>query len=111
MEGCCIIVTGYQDEESPGRRLTELLEQAAPQPGGEEEAARALFGDFGWKKISFYTGERKALLNFDFPDVVNRKRFETGGKEFYEKTGWKMEIAPSMNFSAASALLAELFGN
>lgn len=76
-----------------------------------EEVIREEFKDFVWKKVSFYAEERKVLLNFDFPDIVNQERFGICKKEFCEKTGWNIEIAPSMNFSAASVLLTELFGD
>lgn len=75
-----------------------------------EEVIREEFSGFLWKKVSFYAGERKVLLNFDFPDAVDMVRFEECKKEFCGKTGWNIEIAPSMNFMAASLLLTELFG-
>lgn len=36
MEHGCIIITGYQDEESPGRKLTELLEERSRIGSGHE---------------------------------------------------------------------------
>lgn len=76
-----------------------------------KERIQEQFGALGWKKISFYGGERKVLLNFDFPDAVNLERFHTEKENFFEQTGWQIELAPSMNFGAAMALLTELFGN
>lgn len=75
-----------------------------------EEVIREEFKDFAWKKVSFYADERKILLNFDFPDIVNQEKFEVCKKGFCEKTGWNIEISPSVNFTAASLLLTELLG-
>jgi len=74
-----------------------------------EEVVQDLFFGFPYKKISFHRESRKVLLNFDFPDAVDSSAFETHTGAFYEKSGWQISIAPSMNHAAASMLLSQLF--
>lgn len=75
-----------------------------------EVLVRSLFGEFDWKKISFYPEERKILLNFDFPDRIDRESFETRARELAGETGWQIRVAPAMNHTAAASLLEEFLG-
>lgn len=91
----------------------EVQQNLAPKeltPQQLELKIRELFSGLVWKKISFHQEQRRAVLNFDFPDVVNPENFRPGADTFYENTGWKIEISPSVNHAAASLLLAQLFG-
>lgn len=92
----------------------EVLANLAPKEWTNQQLQEVIgeeFDGFAWKKISFYPEGRKVLLNFDFPDIVDRERFERRVENFKERTGWRVEMGSSMNYTAASMVLRELFGD
>lgn len=92
----------------------EVAANLAPKEWTNQQLQEVIseeFGGFLWKKISFYPGERKVLLNFDFPDIVDREEFERCVKSFNERTGWCVKVGSSMNHTAALLLLRELLGD
>lgn len=91
----------------------EVAQRLAPKEWTVQEidnCIRELFKAFPFKKISFHTDSREVLLNFDFPDAVDREAFGAQAQLFAEKTGWTIEVSPSMNFASAALLLGTLFG-
>lgn len=75
-----------------------------------EPQIRRLFSAFSYRKISYHYGQKEILLQFDYPDAQDQNAFGEAAKEFTLATGWSVELAPSMNHSAASFLLTSLLG-
>lgn len=69
-----------------------------------------VFAGFGYRKIGYYPEKREAVLQFDYPDSIDRVLFQQGAAAFQEKTGWMVSVNPSMNHTAAGSLLYAAFG-
>lgn len=69
-----------------------------------------IFAGFGYRKIGYYPEKREAVLQFDYPDSIDRVLFQQGAAAFQEKTGWMVSVNPSMNHTAAGSLLYAAFG-
>ncbi len=92
------------DEIEKASRPKELtMQELEPQ-------IRRLFSAFSYRKISYHYGQKEILLQFDYPDAQDQNAFGEAAKEFTLATGWSVELAPSMNHSAASFLLTSLLG-
>ncbi|MBC2582557.1 MBL fold metallo-hydrolase [Clostridium sp. DJ247] len=66
------------------------------------------FSKFNFKKASLIYGEKKVVLNFDFPDVVDKSIYEVM-EQFEKQTNWKVELNNTLNINAASSMLQEIF--
>ncbi|WP_406541626.1 MBL fold metallo-hydrolase RNA specificity domain-containing protein [Clostridium ljungdahlii] len=69
-----------------------------------KEAADKYFNKFNTKKISFICDQKKVILNFDFPGVVDKSIYGKI-KKFEEEVKWKVEINNSVNINAVSEVV------
>lgn len=76
-----------------------------------ERQVKDVFPNYEYRKISYYPDKKEVLLQFDYPDSIDREEFQKGAKVFAASAGWKIQISPSMNHNAAALLLAVLFGD
>lgn len=74
-----------------------------------EPQLQELFQEYEYRKISYHQGEKRVVLQFDFPDSLNTKDFEEKAATFREATGWDVQKNPSVNHTAAGSLLTMLF--
>ncbi|MDE5696281.1 MAG: MBL fold metallo-hydrolase [Lachnospiraceae bacterium] len=70
-----------------------------------------IFAAFTYRKIGYYPERREAVLQFDYPDSIDRVSFQKGAGAFQERTGWTISVNPSMNHSAAGSMLYAAFGD
>lgn len=90
--------------------VAEALKPKEPTIQEIEAQIRTAFPDYGYRKISYYPERREALMQFDFPDSVDRQGFQKGADILNESTGWDIRISPSMNHNAAALQLTMLLG-
>ena len=76
-----------------------------------ESLIQEIFTALPYRKIGYYPEKREVVLQFDYPDSVDKELFQRGAEEFQEKAGWTVRVNPSMNHSAAVSMLYTLFGN
>lgn len=76
-----------------------------------EQIVQKLFADFPYKKISYHVEQKSVILTFDYPDGQNTELFQNTAGQFLEKSGWNIQMNPSMNHHAASVLLYSWFGS
>lgn len=76
-----------------------------------EAQIQAIFPDSPYRKISYHSDRKEAVLQFDYPDSQNTAAFQENAGCFTAATGWTVRINPSMNHNAASLLLSTLFGS
>ncbi len=68
------------------------------------------FAQFPYRKISYHNDQREIILQFDYPDTLDRSAFDTAAAAFTKATGWTARKNPATNHNAASLLLSSLFG-
>ncbi|MCI9440484.1 MAG: MBL fold metallo-hydrolase [Ruminococcus sp.] len=107
---------------SPNTRRLFLFEATSPEDVKEALAPKELtqqevsaqieaaFHGFSYRKLSYHGGQRKVLLQFDYPDAQDMEDFQKKAQVFADATGWTAQISPSMNHNAALLLLTMLFG-
>lgn len=91
----------------------DVKEALAPKELTQQEVAaqiEAVFPGFSYRKLSYHAGQRKVLLQFDYPDAQDIEAFQKQARIFTDATGWTAQISPSMNHNAALLLLTMLFG-
>lgn len=76
-----------------------------------EVQIQEIFAGFGYRKIGYYPERREVVLQFDYPDSIDRDSFGEGAGAFQERTGWTVSINPNMNHSAAGSVLYAAFGD
>lgn len=108
---------------SPNTRCLFLFEANSPEAVKEALAPKELtqqelsaqieaaFPGLSYRKLSYHYGQRKVLLQFDYPDAQDMEDFQKKARAFADATGWIAEISPSMNHNAAQLLLTMLFGD
>ncbi|MBQ1492460.1 MAG: hypothetical protein IIZ39_10930, partial [Blautia sp.] len=62
------------------------------------------------KKIGYFLDKKEAVLTVDFPDALPMDVVWGAGELLVKKTGWTLSVKPTMNFTAASGILRQLFG-
>lgn len=76
-----------------------------------EVQIQELFAAHTYRKIGYYPDRREVILQFDFPDSIDRALFQKNAADFQEETGWTVSVNPSMNHSAAGSVLYAAFGD
>ncbi len=92
----------------------EIAQALAPRELTQQdlnEQVEVYFSEYPYRKISYHSGQKEILLQFDYPDAQNVEEFQTKADAFSQETGWTIRISPSMNHNAASLLLSVLFEN
>lgn len=134
-----VIWYGRQQEEEALQKMQEILAESPYfsqnmrqlflfETNSQEEIAKALapkehtiqdveiqvqeiFAAFTYRKIGYYPEKREVVLQFDYPDRIDKELFRKGAGEFHERTNWTISINPSMNHSAAGSMLYAAFGD
>ncbi len=134
-----IIWYGQQQEEQVLQEMQNILMQSpyfSPnmrqlflfEPNTREEVERALapkgqtiqdveaqiqeiFTEFAYRKIGYYPERQEAVLQFDYPDSIDKALFQQRATDFQKKTGWMANVSLSMNHTAAGSLLYATFGD
>ncbi|MDE7478955.1 MAG: hypothetical protein K2M91_13605, partial [Lachnospiraceae bacterium] len=76
-----------------------------------EVQIQEIFAGFAYRKIGYYPERREVVLQFDYPDSIDKALFEKGAGNFQERTGWTVSVNPAMNHSAAGSVLYAAFGD
>ncbi len=63
------------------------------------------------RKVGFRMDTKEVILNFHFPDAVDRESVQKRMKGFTEETGFTVTISPSVNHAAVQQLLISLFAD
>ena len=90
----------------------EVLEQQKKSeitPQEIEAWMKAHVQGYEIRKMGFYPAEKKVILSFDFPDVIERNVIAGYSKELETALGWRIAVNPSMNHQKAAGLLQVLF--
>ncbi|WP_234124693.1 MBL fold metallo-hydrolase [Clostridium hydrogenum] len=93
------------------RSEEEVEEELAPKelkPNEINDLVKDYFGEYDFKKISIKLEEKKIILVFDFPKVVDEK-INNIIAEFEDKFAWKVEINKETNSNAVENLIRTLF--
>jgi predicted metal-dependent RNase len=90
--------------------VEEASREKALKPNELGELTNQYFVKFNFKKSGFIYNEKKVILNFDFPDTVDKKIYNIM-EEFQEKTGWRVEINNTVNINEASSIIREVLYN
>lgn len=89
----------------------EVKEELAPKelkPNEINDLVKEYFHKYNFKKISIKLEEKKIVLVFDFPKVVDKK-INNIIAEFEDKFDWKVEINKETNSNAVQSLIRTLF--
>jgi predicted metal-dependent RNase len=89
---------------NPEDKVSQSLKHNEIKPNELKEAADKYFNKFNTKKISFICDQKKVILNFDFPTVVDKSIYEEI-KKFEEEVKWKVEINNTVNINAVSEVV------
>ncbi|KYH30565.1 ribonuclease [Clostridium tepidiprofundi DSM 19306] len=114
-----IIATPYFDNDI--RRLflfkacsredvEEALKPSELKQNEVNELAIEYFKEYNFKKIGLILGEKKIVLNFDFPKAVSDS-IKNKIHELEEHTKWKVEINEQTNKNAAEILIRQFLEN
>lgn len=76
-----------------------------------EVQIQKLFAAHTYRKIGYYPERREVVLQFDYPDSIDKALFQKNAEDFQGETEWTVSINPSMNHSAAGSLLYAAFGD
>ncbi len=107
---------------SPNMRRLFLFEANTPEEVSQalapkeitvqelEQKIHEIFAGYEYRKISYYKDRKEVLLQFDYPDSVDREEFEKKADAFREATDFAVRISPSMNHNSAALLLSVLLG-
>lgn len=80
------------------------------KPNELKELTNKYFKYFNPKKSSFMYDEKKVVLSFDFPSIVN-KNINNKIKQFERETDWKVEISDTININAASEIINNILSD
>lgn len=89
---------------NPEDKVSQNLKNNEIKLNELKEAADKYFNKFNTKKISFISDQKKVILNFDFPYVVDKSIYEEM-KKFEEEVEWKVEINNAVNINAVSEIV------
>ncbi|OAA91181.1 MBL fold metallo-hydrolase [Clostridium ljungdahlii] len=89
---------------NPEDKVSQSLKNNEIKLNELKEAADKYFNKFNTKKISFICDQKKVILNFDFPTVVDKSIYEEI-KKFEEEVKWKVEINNAVNINAVSEVV------
>ncbi|OBR96769.1 MULTISPECIES: MBL fold metallo-hydrolase [Clostridium] len=89
---------------NPEDKVSQNLKNNEIKLNELKEAADKYFNKFNTKKISFICDQKKVILNFDFPAVVDKSIYEEI-KKFEEEVKWKVEINNAVNINAVSEVV------
>lgn len=89
---------------NPEDKVSQSLKHNEIKPNELKEAADKYFNKFNTKKISFICDQKKVILNFDFPTVVDKSIYGEI-KKFEEEVKWKVEINNTVNINAVSEVV------
>jgi predicted metal-dependent RNase len=95
-----LFLFGCQEEE----KIRKILDKKELKPNELREIVYEHFGKFNFKKASYIYDEKKIILSFDFPAVVDKDIYDVI-KKFQEKLGWKVEISNKVNINAVSEVV------
>ena len=90
----------------------EMLEQQKKNevtPQEIETWIKSHVQNYEIRKMGFYPSEKKVVLSFDFPDVIDRDVIAGYSLNLETDLGWHIMVNPSMNHQKASGLLRSLF--
>jgi len=108
---------------APNVRRLFLFEANTPEVVAEATAPRELtiqeleqrvqkvFPGYEYRKLSYYPDKREVWMQFDYPDSIDAEGFCKAADIFCASSGWKIQVSPSMNHSAALLLLTVLLGD
>lgn len=93
------------------RNIEDVKEDLKPKELKQNELGEFVekyFNEYNYKKASYMLGQKKVILNFDFPRAIdtsiNKKMVE-----FEEETNWSIEINEQTNINAAEVVIRQLF--
>lgn len=88
----------------------EVLEALTPKelkPNELSELVEKYFKEYNYKKSGFIYGEKKVILNFDFPRAVQNSIYDAM-ENFEDETSWKVEINNALNTNKAEQVIREI---
>lgn len=85
----------------------EELKPKELKPNELNDLIAEYFSKYNFKKAGLIYNEKKVILSFDFPDVVDKDIHEAC-MEFEKQTKWKVEISDKVNINASDSLISEL---
>lgn len=87
--------------------VQEELKPKDLKPNELNDFIAEYFSKYNFKKAGLIYNEKKVILSFDFPDVVDKHIYEAC-REFEKQTKWKAEISDKVNINASDSLISEL---
>ena len=90
--------------------VEEALKPKELKPNELNDLINRYFKEFKFKKASLIYDEKKVILSFDFPSVVDKKIYKIIEK-FEQDNNWKVRISDSININEASRIIKEIFYN
>ncbi|NMM63353.1 MBL fold metallo-hydrolase [Clostridium sp. P21] len=90
--------------------VQEELRPRELKPNELNEFINKYLSEYNFKKAGLMYNEKKVILSFDFPDVVDKEIYEAC-REFEEQTKWKVEISDKVNINAVDSFILELLYN
>ncbi|MBA5850950.1 MBL fold metallo-hydrolase [Clostridium sp. cel8] len=92
------------------KEVEELLKPHELKPNELNDIVNKYFSSFNFKKASLIYKEKKIVLNFDFPLVVDDKIYEVI-EEFKRDVEWNVEISNTTNINEVSVIVNEMLKN
>lgn len=86
--------------------VEEELKPRELKPNELNDFINKYFEEFKFKKASLIYEEKKVILNFNFPAVVNDKIYDLI-KKFKQDIKWDVEISDSVNINECSRIIKE----
>ncbi len=84
----------------------ELTKKRELKPNELNDIINEYFGCYKFKKASLIYDDKKVILNFDFPYVVDKK-IDESIESFTKKTKWNVEISKTVNINAVDTLVRQ----
>jgi predicted metal-dependent RNase len=97
----------FMFKAKPEHEVAELLRPRELKPNELNDLVDKYFGSFKFKKAGFIYGQKKVVLNFDFPIVVEKRIYDVI-KKFKNDVGWNVEISSSVNINEASNIISRM---
>ncbi len=93
-----------------GKTKDQVAEETAVRelkPNELNDFINKYLSQYKFKKAGLIYNDKKVILSFDFPDIVNEDIYEACS-EFEKQTNWKVEISNTVNINAVDSVILEL---
>ena len=89
--------------------IAEAQKKQEPMMQDVEALIKYLLKDVPIRRLSFYQDAKTVQIVSDYPDTFDATLLDQIQKEVTEKTGWQVELNPSVNYQAMGMLVQSLF--